>query len=119
MPPTRSKIRASTSSTSRLPTADYLQTVLTSRLGGQSPDIYHVYSIWGAQLVENGILATPPENVVEFVQNNYIDNTVDAASIQGQLWGVPTEVRQLPAHLQQKPPARGRLRRARRRPGRN
>ena len=71
---------------------DYLQTILTSRLGGQSPDIYHVYSIWGAQLVENGILAQPPEGVVGFVQENYIDNTVDAASIQGQLWGIPTEV---------------------------
>ena len=71
---------------------DYLQTILTSRLGGQSPDIYHVYSIWGAQLVENGVLATPPENILEFVRNNYIENTVDAATIQGQLWGVPTEV---------------------------
>ncbi len=71
---------------------DYLQTILTSRLGGQSPDIYHVYSIWGAQLVENGILATPPEGIVAFVENNYVDSTVDAASIQGQLWGVPTEV---------------------------
>ena len=71
---------------------DYLQTILTSRLGGQSPDIYHVYSIWGAQLVENGILATPPDDVVSFVQDNYVASTVDAASIQGQLWGVPTEV---------------------------
>ncbi len=71
---------------------DYLQTILTSRLGGQSPDIYHVYSIWGAQLVENGVLATPPDDIVSFVQDNYVASTVDAASIQGQLWGVPTEV---------------------------
>ena len=71
---------------------DYLQTILTSRLGGQSPDIYHVYSIWGAQLVENSILAEPPEGITSFVQDNYISNTVDAASIQGQLWGIPTEV---------------------------
>ena len=71
---------------------DYLQTILTSRLGGQSPDIYHVYSIWGAQLVENSILAEPPESVVSFVNDSYVANTVDAASIQGQLWGVPTEV---------------------------
>ena len=71
---------------------DYLQTILTSRLGGQSPDIYHVYSIWGAQLVENGILAEPPSSITDFVQNGYVANTVDAASIQGQLWGIPTEV---------------------------
>ncbi len=71
---------------------DYLQTILTSRLGGQSPDIYHVYSIWGAQLVENDILMTPPENILSFVQNSYVDNTVNAATIQDQLWGIPTEV---------------------------
>ena len=71
---------------------DYLQTILTSRLGGQSPDIYHVYSIWGAQLVENGILAEPPGDIASFVNDNYVGNTVEAASIQGQLWGIPTEV---------------------------
>ena len=27
-----------------------------------------------------------------FVQDNYVASTVDAASIQGQLWGIPTEV---------------------------
>lgn len=71
---------------------DYLQTILTSRLGGQSPDIYHIYSIWGAQLVENDVLATPPDTIAEFVEANYVDSTVDAASIRDQLWGIPTEV---------------------------
>ena len=71
---------------------DYLQTILTARLGGQSPDIYNVYSIWGAQLVENNVLAAPPEEIVSFVQDNYVDSTVNAATIQDQLWGVPGEV---------------------------
>ena len=71
---------------------DYLQTILTARLGGQSPDIYNVYSIWGAQLVENNVLAEPPEEIVSFVQDNYVDSTVNAATIQDQLWGVPGEV---------------------------
>ena len=71
---------------------DYLQTILTSRLGGQSPDIYNVYSIWGAQLVENDVLAPPPDDIVSFVQDNYVESTVNASSIQDQLWGVPGEV---------------------------
>ncbi len=71
---------------------DYLQTVLTSRLSGQAPDIYHLYSIWGAQMVENEILATPPQDVVDFVTNTYVQTTTEAASINGQLWGIPTEV---------------------------
>ena len=71
---------------------DYLQTVLTSRLGGQAPDVYHLYSIWGAQMVDNGVLAEPPEEVASFVEDAYAASTVEAATIDGQLWGVPTEV---------------------------
>lgn len=76
----------------QIPYGDYLQTILTARLGGQSPDIYHVYSIWAAQLVDNGLLATPPEEVLGFVTDNYVSSTVDAITIGGQTWGVPTEV---------------------------
>jgi len=71
---------------------DYLQTVLTGRLGGQSPDIYNVYSIWAAQMVDNGVLAAVPEDVAGFVRDGYAAGTVDAATIDGTLWGVPTEV---------------------------
>ena len=71
---------------------DYLQTVLTSRLGGQAPDIYHLYSIWGPQLVDNGVLMEPPAEISDFVRENYAASTVDAASINGTLYGVPSEV---------------------------
>lgn len=71
---------------------DYLQTILTSRIGGQAPDIYHLYNIWGAQLVENDVLATPPQDVLDFVNDTYIESTVDAVTIRDQVWGVPTEV---------------------------
>lgn len=76
----------------QIPYGDYLQTILTARLGGQSPDIYHVYSIWAAQLVDNGLLAVPPEDVLAFIGDNYVANTVDAVTIDDQVWGVPTEV---------------------------
>jgi multiple sugar transport system substrate-binding protein len=71
---------------------DYLQTVLTSRLSGQAPDIYHLYSIWGAQMIENEVLAVPPQEVIDFVTGNYIQTTADAVTISDQLWGIPTEV---------------------------
>lgn len=71
---------------------DYLQTMLTSRVGGQSPDIYHLYSIWAAQLVDNGILAEPPAEVLEFITGSYVDSTVDAVTISDTVWGIPTEV---------------------------
>lgn len=71
---------------------DYLQTMLTARIGGQAPDIYHLYSIWGAQLVDNGILAEPPQEVLEFINSSYKDTTIDAVTINDITWGVPTEV---------------------------
>ncbi len=61
-------------------------------MGGQAPDIYHVHSIWAAQLVDNGLLATPPDEVLGFVQDGYAQSTVDAVTIADQVWGIPTEV---------------------------
>jgi multiple sugar transport system substrate-binding protein len=71
---------------------DFLQTILTSRIGGRSPDIYNVYSIWGVQLVSNGVLAEPPADIVDFVRREYEARTVDAATVDGKIWGVPAEV---------------------------
>ncbi|EKE44617.1 hypothetical protein OCGS_1455 [Oceaniovalibus guishaninsula JLT2003] len=71
---------------------DYLQTVLTGRLAGQAPDIYNVYSIWAAQMVDNGVLDPVPDDLAGFVRDGYSTGTVDAATIDGTLWGVPTEV---------------------------
>ena len=72
---------------------DYLQTVLTGRLAGQSPDIYNVYgAVWGAQMVENGVLAPVPDDLEAFIRDGYAGGTVEAATIDGTLYGVPTEV---------------------------
>ncbi|WP_168771051.1 extracellular solute-binding protein [Palleronia sediminis] len=81
-----------TASYQQISYGDYLQTVLTGRLAGQSPDIYNVYSIWAAQMVDNGVLAEPPEALAQFVRDGYGAATVDAATIDGTLWGVPSEV---------------------------
>ena len=70
---------------------DYLQTVLTGRIGGQAPDVYHLYSIWGAQMADNGVLAEPPEDLARFVRDEY-GATAEAATVNGTLYGVPTEV---------------------------
>jgi multiple sugar transport system substrate-binding protein len=71
---------------------DFLQTILTSRIGGRSPDIYGVYSIWGVQLVSNGVLAEPPAEITQFIQSEYEPRTVDAATVNGKVWGIPAEV---------------------------
>jgi multiple sugar transport system substrate-binding protein len=71
---------------------DFLQTILTSRVGGTSPDIYNIYSIWAPQLASAGALEVPPQDVVDFITANYSQATIDAATIDGQLYGIPTEL---------------------------
>ena len=71
---------------------DFLQTILTSRVGGTSPDIYNIYSIWAPQLAAAGTLATPPADVQDWIKGAYGAGTVGAATINGTLWGIPTEL---------------------------
>ena len=47
---------------------DFLQTILTARVGGTSPDIYNIYSVWAPQLASAGVLMAPPEEVQAFVR---------------------------------------------------
>jgi len=71
---------------------DFLQTILTSRVGGTSPDIYNIYSIWAPQLAAAGALDVPPADMIDFITSGYSQATIDAATIGGQLYGIPTEL---------------------------
>ena len=71
---------------------DFLQTILTARVGGTSPDIYNIYSVWAPQLAASGVLMEPPEDIQSFVSENYGEGTVEAATIGGTIYGIPTEL---------------------------
>ncbi len=71
---------------------DFFQTVLISRAGRSPVDIYNLYSIWVPQLTATHALDTPPPDVDRFVRDRYTPATVDAATIGGRLWGIPTSV---------------------------
>lgn len=71
---------------------DFLQTILTSRVGGAAPDIYNIYSIWAPQLAAAGVLEPLPPEIVEMVNAGYSPATVAAATIDGELRGIPTEL---------------------------
>lgn len=71
---------------------DFLQTILTSRIGGTSPDIYNIYSIWAPQLAGASALAEPPAEILDWIRASYGAGTVGAATINGILWGIPTEL---------------------------
>lgn len=71
---------------------EYLQTMLTARLGGQSPDVYHFLSSAGARFAQSGALAEPPTEVVDLVRSAYQPSVVSSVEIDGKIWGIPTEV---------------------------
>jgi multiple sugar transport system substrate-binding protein len=71
---------------------DFLQTILTSRVGGTAPDIVNVYSVWVPQLAAAGALEPPPADVADWINASYSPSTVGAATVNGQLWGIPTEL---------------------------
>lgn len=71
---------------------DYLQTVLTARIAGQAPDIYNLHMDWAPRLVASGALAEPPAALAERVRRDYVPSAVEGATLEGKLWGVPTEI---------------------------
>jgi multiple sugar transport system substrate-binding protein len=71
---------------------DFLQTILTSRVGGTSPDIYNIYSVWAPQLADAGTLDEPSDEMKDWIRANYGAGSVGAATINGTLWGIPTEL---------------------------
>jgi len=77
-----------------VPFEEYLQKIQIAQMAGMSPDIMQVYSPWGVSLVDSGVLALPPADVVEDVAgvNNYPAGAVAGTTIGGQIWGFPTEV---------------------------
>ena len=74
-------------------TFDQLLTkISTSRAAGTAPDIIHIYNLWMPDFVKGGALATPPEEVVNDVKANYSPGSVQAVTVNGQVWGYPTEI---------------------------
>lgn len=69
-----------------------LPTMMAQQTAGQQADILHVYSLWGGQLVQSNVLAAPPEDVIADIRANYPDAAVNGATVNGELYGYPTEI---------------------------
>lgn len=75
-----------------VPFDDYLKRILISHTSGVIADIYVLYSLWGVQLVDSGILDQVPKDIVDKIKNNFVRAAVDGATIDRAIWGVPVEV---------------------------
>lgn len=61
-------------------------------LAGTSPDIYHLSGGLLPDLQATGALATPPQDVQEYIQENYVEGAVAYATVDGVTYGYPTEL---------------------------
>ncbi|MCQ6561630.1 ABC transporter substrate-binding protein [Paenibacillus mendelii] len=68
------------------------KTIMTKQSAGQGADIMHVYALWGGQLNKNNVLAEAPDHIAEDVKANYPEAAVKGASLDGKVFGYPTEV---------------------------
>ena len=75
-----------------IPFEDLLKKIQISHLSGNAPDIYHVYALWGAELVHSGLLDSPPDYIMQDVKENYVPVAVDGVTINGAIGGIPTEI---------------------------
>jgi multiple sugar transport system substrate-binding protein len=72
---------------------DHLLTrITTGRAAGVHPDVYHVYALWLPDFAASQVMAKPPTDVVNDIQQSYTKGSADAVTYKGQLWGYPTEV---------------------------
>ncbi len=75
-----------------VPFDNYLQQLLVSHMAGKAADIYDLYSLWAVQLVNSKILDIPPSDILNGVKNDFVSASVKGATIDGKIWGIPSEI---------------------------
>ena len=73
-----------------VPFGDLLTTI---RAGGtDGPTIASIYDLWLPALVKDGLVAPAPEAIAADVKSNWPNGIAVAASVNGQVYGVPNEI---------------------------
>ncbi|MFO7321510.1 MAG: sugar ABC transporter substrate-binding protein [Chloroflexota bacterium] len=75
-----------------VPFNDLLTKIITGQTAGTNPDIFHLYNLWLPEFTRSGLLAVPPQEVVDAIVANTSPGIVEGVSAGGQVWGWPTEV---------------------------
>jgi len=74
------------------PFAEFLTRLEVLQASGVGPDISHLYSLWMPELRDAGLIAAPPAYVTQEIERNYVSTAVDGVSMNGQVYGIPTEI---------------------------
>ncbi|MDB4868843.1 MAG: transporter substrate-binding protein [Cohnella sp.] len=71
---------------------DLLPTIMAKQTSGQTTDIIHIYSLWAGQLAKSNVIAEAPDDIAQDVKSNYPEVAARGASVNGKVFGYPTEV---------------------------
>ncbi|MYX93398.1 extracellular solute-binding protein [Streptomyces sp. SID486] len=71
---------------------DLLTTFMVRQAAGRGADLLHPYCLWNGQLVRAGVLRPAPPEHAEEIRRGYGEAAVGAASVDGTVYGYPTEV---------------------------
>lgn len=75
-----------------VPFGNLLSTLRTQGASPDGPTVTGIYDLWLPELVRDGLADKAPSDVASDVQDNWPSNFVDAASADGDVFGVPNEV---------------------------
>lgn len=75
-----------------VPFDQLLSTLATQGASSDGPTITNIYTAWLPQLVADGIVGAAPADVAADVTDNFGPGFVEAASVGGEVYGVPNEV---------------------------
>lgn len=74
-----------------VPFGDLLTTIRSGGAGG-GPTIASIYDLWLPELVRDGLVTGAPEAVAGEVQSAWPEGIAAAASVDGQIYGIPNEI---------------------------
>lgn len=69
-------------------------------VGGDAPDVWHSNQTPRAS-IDRGLIASVPKEDEQYIKKNYVPGATDRVTLQGKIWGYPTEF-QAPAYLYRK-----------------
>lgn len=75
-----------------VPFGDLLTKIIANQTAGTNTDIIHLYNLWLPDFSRSGLLATPPQEVVDAITANTSEGVVRGVTSGDQVWGWPTEV---------------------------
>jgi multiple sugar transport system substrate-binding protein len=71
---------------------DLLTKIIANQTAGTNSDIIHVYNLWLPDFARSGLLAPPPQEIVDAISANTSEGVVRGITSGEEVWGWPTEV---------------------------